>query len=117
MCVSVPEITAFDLIRYVKPVGHLSHVATVLCELQEKLDTKHLEHILATENLELPYVQRLGYLLQFLEANQEIVLLLKQWIKKQKPHAIPLRSDKDYEKSQRNTDWYLYINEKIETDI
>lgn len=38
MNVSTHEMTAFDLVRYVKSAGYLNHVATILSELQEKFD-------------------------------------------------------------------------------
>lgn len=117
MQVSIPEITAFDLVRHAKSVGHLSHVATVLTELEEQFETQNLSHILESECIEGPTVQRLGYLLETVEANQGTVELFKQWIQKKKPRVIPLRTDKAYEKVQKNMDWHLYINEKIETDI
>lgn len=117
MNVSLPEMTAFDLVRYVKVAGYFNHVATVLAELQESFDKKRFLNILETENLELPDVQRLGYLLEIVGANVGIILFLKQWLKKKKPCLVPLRPDKGYEKNQKSMDWHLYINEKIETDI
>ena len=117
MNVSFPEMTALDLVRYIKAAGYLSHVATVLTELQEQFDKKRFVHIVESENLELPDVQRLGYLLEFVGAHSGIISFLKQWIKKKNPSLALLRPDKDYEKNQKNMDWYLYINETIERDI
>lgn len=117
MNVSLPEMTAFDLVRYVKVAGYFNHVATVLTELQERFDEKRFISLFETEKLELPDVQRLGYLLEIIKAKASIIAFLKQWLKKRKPCLVPLRSDKGYEKNQKNVDWHLYINEKIETDI
>lgn len=117
MNVSTPEITAFDLVRYVKSAGHFNLVATILSELQERLDVDRLRNILKLENLETANMQRLGYLLELVEADKKVITLLKQEIKKIKPRAIPLRPDKPYEQSQKNSDWMLYINETIESDI
>lgn len=117
MRLSNPELTAFDLIKYVKSVGYLSHVATVLSELQEKFNEKHFANILETDKLEMPDVQRLGYLLEVVAAKPKIIALLKQWIKAKKPRATPLRPDKSYGEAPYNPDWCLYINEKIETDL
>lgn len=117
MNVSIPEITAFDLVRYVKSVGHLNLVATVLSELHEKFDAVRLSTILESENLEAAHIQRLGYLLELMSADKKIITLLKQWVKKQHPRTIPLRPGKTYEQSQKNTDWLLYINQTIESDV
>ena len=117
MQVSIPETTALDLIRYIKSVGYLHHATTVLVELQEKFDKERFIHILDVEAPEITCVQRLGYLLEMIGASQEIIFLLKQWINEKNPQYIPLRSDKIYQKSEKNVDWHLYINEVIEADI
>jgi predicted transcriptional regulator of viral defense system len=117
MNVSIPEITALDLVRYVKSAGHLNLVATILSELQERLDMDRLSNILESKNLEAANIQRLGYLLELVDADKKIIGLFKQAVKKLRPRAIPLRSDKPYEQSQKNSDWMLYINEVIESDI
>lgn len=117
MNISIPEITALDLVRYAKSVGYLNLVATILSELHEKLDVEKSSNIFQSENLEVANIQRLGYLLELVEADEKIIELLKQKIKKLRPRAIPLRPDKQYHQSQKNSDWMLYINETIESDI
>jgi predicted transcriptional regulator of viral defense system len=117
MKVSTPEMTAFDLVRYMKSAGYLSHVATVLSELQEKFDSARFIQLLETENLELPYLQRLGYLLELTKAQEKILALLKDWINQHAARFIPLRADKTYKNSPKNIDWHLHINEEIESDI
>jgi predicted transcriptional regulator of viral defense system len=114
MRVSLPEITAIDLVRYAKSTGHLNHVATILTELQEEFDEGRFQQILQTEHLEISTIQRLGYLLELIKAKSGITKLLKNWIQKQKPRLVPLRSDKIYDKQKKNVDWRLFINEKIE---
>ena len=42
MQIATPEMTAFDLVRYMDAAGQVNHVATVLCELVEQLDAKKL---------------------------------------------------------------------------
>ena len=117
MNVSTPEMTAFDLVRYVKSAGYLNHVATILSELQEKFDLTRFIQLLATEGLELPYLQRMGYLLEIVEANEDILALIKNWINEHSPRFIPLRADKPYKTASKNLDWHLYVNEEIESDI
>ncbi len=117
MNVSTPELTSFDLIRYMKSAGYLNNVATVLSELQEKLDSQRFVNLLEKIKVEPPEVQRLGYLFELVRANKEIIEVFKKWVDKNKPRSIPLRSDKSYDNSEKNEDWRLYINEKIEVDI
>jgi predicted transcriptional regulator of viral defense system len=115
--VSFPELTAFDLVRYNKAAGYLSHIATVLSELQESFDEERFADVLKAENLSIPVVQRLGYLLELIATKQIFILLLKQWLKEHSPRLIPLYADKEYDKTQQNKVWHLYINEKIEPDL
>lgn len=117
MNVSTPEMTAFDLVRYVKSAGYLNHVATILSELQEKLDLGRLTKLLEAENLEITYLQRLGYLLELVEADENIIALLKHWIKEHGARFIPLRVGKSYKTAPKHSDWRLYINEQIESDV
>lgn len=117
MNVSTPEMTAIDVVRYAKSAGYLNNVATVLSELQEKLNPTALMQLLKTENVELPYLQRLGYLLEIVEADQEIIELLKNWIREHGVRFTALRVAKAHINSPKNNDWHLYINEEIESDI
>jgi len=118
MQVSTPETTAIDLVYYAKSVGHFNHVVTVLSELRDQLDAERLLNRLETDPIELSCLQRLGYLLETIDAGKNITDLLKQWVKKQKPaRALPLRSDKPYKNCIKNDDWQLYINEMLESDL
>ncbi len=117
MNVSTPEMTAIDLVHYVKSAGYLNNVATVLSELQEKLNPIALMQLLKTENVELPYLQRLGYLLEKAEANSSIIDQLKNWIEDHHARFTALRADKPSVNVLKNDDWRLYINEEVESDI
>lgn len=117
MRVSTPEMTAFDLVRYVKPSGYLNNVATVLGELQEQFDLVRFTQLLETDNLELPFLQRMGYLLELIGANENIIVLLKNWVKQHGPRFTPLRAGKIYKGALKNRDWYLYVNEQVESDL
>lgn len=116
MFVSTPEVTALDLVHYLKASGHIHHVATVLAELHEELNTEKLASLLTTQNIEAPCVQRLGYLLELVTAKPELIQVLKEWVQIHKPRYVALRSDKEYQKDHKNTEWRLYINEIVEPD-
>jgi len=64
MKVSSPELTALDLLRYVRVAGDVDAVATVLADLGGKIDGRKLA-ALAT-HFDRAYGQRLGYLLDWL---------------------------------------------------
>jgi len=50
MCISTPEATAIDLIRYVSASGGLNNIATVLAELAQGMDGQKLIHAAQAEN-------------------------------------------------------------------
>jgi predicted transcriptional regulator of viral defense system len=61
MKVSSPELTAFDLLRYIHVAGGIDAVATVIADLGGKIDGAKLAAMAA--HFDRAYVQRLGYLL------------------------------------------------------
>jgi predicted transcriptional regulator of viral defense system len=67
MNIATPEMTAFDLVRYIRASGHINHVATVLCELVSQLQPEKLERLVEKDDVEVASAQRLGYLLDSLK--------------------------------------------------
>ena len=112
--VSTPEGTALDLMRYLHQAGHLNHIATILSELAESIDAEKLLSV--AQNLSLHYSQRLGYLLDLLEYDM-LTQPLHQFVANRHPKYIPLRSDVSSKNAQKNTKWYILINEEVEADI
>lgn len=113
--VSTPEATAFDLIRYSRSAGHLSHVATVLDELREKMMSDRLVEVAKIVG-ELAPVQRLGYLLDYLK-DKKLSESLHKWVKNRNLLPVPLIPTRKLpEKRTYNSKWAIIINEKIEVD-
>lgn len=112
--ISKPEVTAIDLITYIKNVGYLGNVVTVLSELLEKLDPAELL-ARSKEKVPLAILQRLGYLLDLCEG-EKISYLLHEWLVRQKIRRIPLRSDKSVKGAILNQKWKVLINDIIEID-
>lgn len=112
--ISKPEVTAIDLITYIKNVGYLGNVATVLADLLETLDAGALL-ARAKENIPLAILQRLGYLLDFCEG-QKITHLLNEWLAQQKMRRVPLRPDKHAKNAILNKKWKILINDVVEVD-
>lgn len=121
LIVSTPETTAMDMLTYPKQAGGLSHIATVLTELLEVIDSARLLE-LARQSLTIAWVQRLGYLLEViepenLEHRNKIVVLLRQYIKEKKPQTIPLNLSIPMTGFPRHPDWNVAINTEVESDI
>ena len=114
MRVSTPEATAFDLVRYADRAGHLDHVATVLAELAEHLDPERLVAIAAGE-VELPVVQRLGYLLDQVDA-AAIAAPLATWVAGAGARPVALASGVQAAGAPRDKRWQILVNDAVEID-
>lgn len=111
MLVSSPELTAFDLVSYLKQSGHINHVSTVFLELSEKLDFAKLCEI--APQFPPACIQRTGYIFDYLGFKSKVEPLLKLVSSR----YYPLRPDKKVNLHNKNKDWHLYINEQLEPDL
>jgi predicted transcriptional regulator of viral defense system len=112
--VSTPEATAFDLVGYPGHAGGLSNVATILSELTEKMDAEKL--LAETERSPLPWTQRLGYLLERVEA-MNLAAPLAKHIAVHAKEYVPLRPRKSIARASRDFRWRLIVNEEVEADL
>ena len=112
--ISTPEATAIDLAGYPEYAGGLDQVATILSELAQEIDALALAE--AARTAPIPWVQRLGYMLEFVEA-ENAAAGIKEYVRE---HAreyrmlIPRKSDTE---GQRLPSWKLIINTDLEPDI
>ncbi len=114
MRVSTPETTALDLVRFEGRAGGLSHVATVLAELGEKINPAKL--VVAAEQVgELAPVQRLGFLLD-LAGREAVAERLWRWVEHRDPKVVPLAPGSGESVALRNARWRIAVNEKVELD-
>lgn len=114
--VSSPELTALDLILYEKEIGGMNRAATVLNELAEELNFRDVNAGLF-DNIPIPVIQRLGYLLEELDYQE----LANELFDKMKDTGIsfrkaPLKAGKDGKDCDYNAKWKIMINEEIEID-
>jgi predicted transcriptional regulator of viral defense system len=110
---STPEATAFDLVGYPQHSGGLSNVATVLSELEEKIDARKLVDECA--HSPLPWAQRLGYVLDRIGAQRLAEPLFGHVAPKIKEY-VPLRARKAVRRASRDSRWRVILNERIEVD-
>lgn len=115
--VSTPEGTAMDLLNFPHQSGGLNHIATVLAELRESMKPENLLALAETQST-LAWKQRLGYLLEIVEA-PELAEVLKKYLAQQKRvDYIPLMpSLEGSTKSTRNVTWKIIENATVESDI
>jgi predicted transcriptional regulator of viral defense system len=114
IAVSTPEGTAIDLIGYQRHAGGLSQVATVLAELAERIDSKKLA--LAAQTAPVPWLQRLGYVLDQVGAADK-TKNLKELVRAGAHEPVPLLPGAPYSKASRDAGWRIYVNAKLEVDL
>ena len=113
--VSTPEMTAFDLVRYMSSAGQVNHVATVLCELVEQLDAEKLASLLKNDDVEITAAQRLGYLLDVLQLPMDLLPLENQ-LKQRKTSRRLLVLSSNEPAIDYNQRWHIEVNEQVEPD-
>ena len=117
--ISCPELTAFDLFIYEKNVGGINRVVTVLSELTEVMNFDNISEVFL-KSLNVPVIQRLGYLLELLDCED----LSNQLFQKSKNAGIKFRkyplsvlSEKNHLSDFLiNSKWKIIVNEEVEID-
>lgn len=112
--VSTPEATAVDLVGYQFRAGGLDQVATVLAELAEQIDPDKL--VAAARFAPVPWAQRLGYLLDQVNAGEKTAPL-QAYVRKHARESTPLLPSAPHEPSRRDKTWKLYINADVEAEL
>ncbi len=107
----------YGFANYPINLAGLNHIVTVLAELQETMKPEKLL-ALAESHRQLAWKQRLGYLLELLDAS-ELADVLKNHLDKQKRvDYIPLMAGSRCSvKAKRNITWRIIENAKVESDI
>jgi predicted transcriptional regulator of viral defense system len=112
--VSTPEATAVDLVGYYNHVGGLDQVATILGELADNLDPDKL--VAAAQTAPVPWAQRLGYLLDRVEAGAP-AQALKSYVRKHARQATVLLPTAEAKGAERDEGWKLDINADVEAEL
>lgn len=114
LLVSTPEATALDLVGYQDRAGGLDNVATVLSELAERLDPEKLATVAATAPL--PWAQRLGYLLERVNAGAKAERL-RAYVRARAHDTALLLPAARRKKAPRDETWKLLINVQVESEL
>lgn len=113
--ISTPEWTAIDLIRFQKHYGSMDAAATVLTELAEGLDADKLAAAARHERVSA-YLQRLGWLLDFLGQGR-LTRSLHAVVVGRNSSYIPLNASLGKRTGRRDPRWRIVINEEPEADL
>lgn len=114
MAVSTSEATALDLVRFPRASGSWNNIATVLVELNERMDPDRL--VEAAKLGRLSDAQRLGYLLDLLH-EARLAEPLADWLAAQRTTIVALRTDKPFDGCETDTRWRVIPNEDVEPDL
>lgn len=115
LLVSTPEVTAMDLVKFMRQSGGINRVATVLHELGEKLNKQKLLELTELFN-ESFWVQRLGYLLEKLGFD-EMTQPLWSYLQTIKIRMIPLVPYLKVDNDKKCKRWGIYVNAHVESDL
>ena len=114
LVMSTPEATALDLIGYEHRAAGISHVATVLAELAEVIDPAKLARVAEAEPI--TWVQRLGYILEFLGAF-EAASGIRELVQARARDYTVLAPRSPLRPTHRRPDWKLIINSELDPDV
>ena len=78
LCVSTPEATAFDLIRYAKNIGGIERAAETIRPLLPLLRAREVKRVLDAEN-EPAVAQRLGFVIEA-SGNKSLAKVIRDWL-------------------------------------
>lgn len=96
------------------PVGGLDQVTTVLAELAGEINATALVKAAATAPI--TWVQRLGYMLEFVDA-ESLAAGLRGYVDQHAREYTILIPGRKNEGGQRLRDWKLIVNAELEPDI
>lgn len=116
MKVSTPEGTIIDMIQYMHHSGYIDNIAMVLSELSDELSVDNFKKYLEGDVVPLAYIQRLGYLADFIEL-KELSEYLYNFIKNKPIKYIPLIPADNEEVLRKDQRWHININHEVELDI
>jgi predicted transcriptional regulator of viral defense system len=114
--VSSPALTMADLIHFQNKVGGYNRVYTVLDELKEALTIKDMKTLCEW----YPYksvLQRLGFMLSTLEANDKCINEIKKRLSGEKLQATLLVEKKGQRPGSVDPVWKIDANVKLESDL
>jgi len=78
LCVSTPEATAYDLIRYATSIGGIERAAETIRPLLPLLRARELKRVLDAEN-EPAVAQRLGFVIEA-SGNKSLAKVVRDWL-------------------------------------
>jgi hypothetical protein len=111
LCISTPEATVFDLVRYAASIGGIERAAETIRPLLPKLRANELKRVLQAED-ETAVAQRLGFVVQSAR-EKKLAQVIYDWLP-EKLTAIPLSPLKGERKSLPLVERWQILNNSTE---
>lgn len=112
--VASPAATALELVGYVDAAGGLDNVATVLSELVDAIDADAL--VAEARRAPRAWVQRLGYLLSLVDADQ-LAAALDPVVAAGATPLVALQPSSPTTDCPRDSRWQVAVNDRVEPDL
>lgn len=114
--ISSPALTAVDMIKHQNQIGGINKVFGIIQELKEEITSEDLRDLVCW----YPYkanIQRLGYLLELAECDEELLIILDNDLKAEKKHITSLVFDKDAMTIGKSKRWKIDVNVEIDEEL
>ncbi len=109
--VSLPELTAFDLVYHNKKIGGLNRIIPIIEELTEVMKVSQITRIAKSQMT--PTIQRLGYLLNEM-GNETLANPFQKIIDKRTTKEIPLSLAHKNRTGEVDEKWKVIVNTKLD---
>lgn len=114
LCISTPEATAFDLVRYATSIGGIERAAETIRPLLPGLRARELKRVLTAEN-ETAVAQRLGFVIQAAR-EKKLAQVIYDWLP-DKLTTVPLSPLKGERKSLPLVERWQILNNSGELKL
>ena len=114
--ISSPTLTMVDLIHHQTKLGGLNRMLAVLEELTEELTNNDITELLTW----YPYkstLQRFGFLLEELQANENLTKQIKEHLQQSKFFPVLLSPKSKQKPGAIDNAWKVDVNIKLESDL
>jgi predicted transcriptional regulator of viral defense system len=114
--ISSPALTAVDLIHHQSKLGGMNRMLAILGEIAEEITQNDIAELL-TWYPNKSTLQRFGFLLEEVNADQELSNQIKKYLKKSRYFPVLLSPKTGQKPGAVDNFWKVAINIKLESDL
>lgn len=114
--ISSPALTAVDLIHHQTKLGGLNRMLAILEELEEEIDQNDISQLLTWYPIKST-LQRFGFLLEEIKANQKLSNQIKAYLQKSKFFPVLLSPKSGQKPGAVDNFWKVDVNITLESDL